>query len=172
MSKLTPQQITTCTTILEQLEPGFLPLEIFNQIARLVRLPVVDVVPIKHQGPDLNIGLLKRETNDLWWPNMWHLPGTVFRSTDTLDGAIKRLLDDELLVQKSSTPIFRGFSVQQSKRGAEVVFIYTIEDCLFKENAPIEWFPVGKLPKDLISSERKVIDKIRESLNLISKQKI
>ncbi len=90
MPKLTSQQITLSCSILEQLEPGFLPLEIFNQIARLVRLPMVDVIPTKFEHDALHIGLVKRDKDDLWWPNMWHLPGTVLRSTDTLDSAQKK----------------------------------------------------------------------------------
>lgn len=50
MSQLTRQQITTCANVLARLEPGFFPEEIFGQVARLVRLPMVDVIPIRREG--------------------------------------------------------------------------------------------------------------------------
>ncbi|MEX1112005.1 MAG: NUDIX domain-containing protein [Candidatus Andersenbacteria bacterium] len=160
----TPQEMATCVAVLKQLEPGFLPLELFDQIARLVRLPMVDVVPISYKEEHLHIGLIQREVNDIWWPGMWHLPGTVLRSTDTMESAIQRLCDDELQIHASDPPVSRGFLLHYSKRGAEVVLIYTVENCSFEDKSTIKWFPINELPQELVDSERDVIARIEESL--------
>ncbi len=164
MSKLTPQEIASCVAILRRLEPGILPLEIFNQVARLVCLPMVDVVPMKYEGLGLSIGLVEREEDDLWWPNLWHLPGTVLRSTDTVETAIQRLMDSEIAIKTSSAQVFRGFSVHRSERGSGLILIYTIENCLFKKTSAVKWFSIDHLPKEFVSSESYVIEKIKESL--------
>lgn len=166
MTKITPQLITTATSALEQLEPGFLPLEVFNQVARLVRLPMVDLVPVKIENNNLQIGLVKRADDDLWWPSMWHLPGTVLRSTDTIDTAIERLKAEELALQSCETPVFQGFSVQKSQRGAEIVLIYTAANCTFENPSKVEWFPVDALPEQFVESERNVVEKVRQGFSI------
>lgn len=163
--KLTPQQVTTATSALEQLEPGFLPLEIFNQVARLVRLPMVDLIPVKVENNTLQIGLVKRSSNDLWWPNMWHLPGTVLRSTDTIESAIERLKTEELLLESSDEPTFQGFSVQNSKRGAEIVLIYSVVNCVFDQQSQMKWFAVDNLPKSFVESEKSVVEKVMQGFS-------
>lgn len=172
MSKLTSKQITTCAKILAQLIPGFLPLEIFDQIARLVCLPGVVVVPLKRKSSSLDVGLVKRDENDRWWPNMWHLPGTVLLSTDTVNSAIKRLMGNELLLKTSNPPVFHGFLLNRSERGAGMVLIYTIENCSFQKNTAFGWFSINKLPKNFITSEKNVIDKIKSNLSFPKASKI
>jgi hypothetical protein len=164
MNTLTPHDITACAELLKRLEPGFLPLEIFTQVARLVRLPMVDVVPLRYEDGVAMIGTLRRSHDDPWWPDEWHLPGTAFRSTDTLEDAISRLLQDEIATEQAGAPVFRGISIHESKRGAEVVLAYTVSDCVLRQDSPISWFPMDALPQPFIPSELNVIAKIRESL--------
>ena len=162
MPPLPPEQLAACVKALEQLEPGFLPLEVFNAIARLVRLPTVQLIPIK-EGPPLSIGIVKRDAEEAWWPNVWHFAGTVLRSTDTIESAIERLKEKELQLENSSPPVFRGVSVHHSTRGAEAVLIYTIADCSFKDSEAVGWFPANELPENFLESEKNVLAKLREA---------
>ncbi len=164
MLEPTRREIALCARILARLKPGFLPEEIFEEVARIGRLPTVDLIPIQQRGKDFSIGLVKREEGARWWPGMWHLPGTFLRSTDTVNTAFKRLLDEELAIEKSSKPTFRGHLVHVSDRGAELVLIYTIENCVLRKASTMQWCPVDKLPKNFIKSERHVVKKLKESL--------
>ncbi len=159
---LKPEEIKQCSGLLKQFEPGFLPLEIFNQIARLVCLPTVDVIPVKFEQSDLYIGLVKRESTDLWWPNMWHLPGTILRSTDSIAQAIKRITDNEIKVASHSTPIFHNFLNHQTVRGAEVVLVHSIANCQLGSDSQLTWFPVNDLPKNFIESELEVVEILKK----------
>lgn len=156
--------IAECAALLGHLEPGFLPQEIFGQVARLVRLPMVDLIPIRREGWSRSIGLVQRDEDDTWWPGMWHLPGTHLRSTDTLQSAFARLRKEELHLVRSGIPTFCGVSIHSSTRGAEVVLIYIIEQCFFKKNSSVKWFPVNSPPKNFIKSEMNVVKKMKEYL--------
>ncbi len=95
---------------------------------------------------------------------MWHLPGTFLRSTDTVNTAFKRLFDEELAIKKSNGPIFRGHLVHASSRGAELVLIYTIENCALRKTSEMQWYPINKLPKNFIKSERDIVRKLKQNL--------
>ena len=47
MTQTTQKDINSTADLLSRLEPGFLPIEVFNQISRLVRLPIVLAIPLK-----------------------------------------------------------------------------------------------------------------------------
>ncbi len=167
MYELTPQEIAASVDSLKKLEPGFLPIEIFEQIARLVRLPVVDIIPVQRKGSDVHVGLLKRDRDDRWWPDMWHVPGTILRSTDTMETAISRLITKEIQVEKSDEPVFHTSAVHQSDRGAEIVFLYSLSNSLFQPASEITWFPIDKLPENCIESEKKIIEALKKCISKV-----
>jgi hypothetical protein len=107
------------------------------------------------------VGLVQRPADDLWWPSLWHLPGTVLRSTDTLESALQRLWDDELRVETADAPRFRDFLLHHSQRGAELVLIHTIENCAVKATSPMKWFPMDAIPDNFIESEWNILNKIK-----------
>lgn len=55
------------SNILAKIEPGKLPLEIFNQVARLTVMPVIEVVPFYIENGDIKVYLLKRHMSDDLW---------------------------------------------------------------------------------------------------------
>ncbi len=167
MPKLSSKEILSCTTVLGRLEPGFLPIEIFSQIARLVRLPTVDVIPVRWERSTLQIGILQRDAKDLWWGSGWHLPGTILQSRDTLETAFRRLLEEEILVQHSDPPVFQGFVLHQTKRGAEIVLLHSLEHCVLHHASKIQWVPVDTLPVTFVPSEKTVVEKLKQSLGII-----
>lgn len=88
--------------LLESLEPGRQPLELFKQLSRITVTATVEVVPIRTVNELPEIWLDKRSASDSWWPNKWALPGVVVLPTDaqdhenTLAGPVKRLFESEL----------------------------------------------------------------------------
>src|SRR5690349_16672216 len=107
MATLSPQQIADCVAVLSQLDPGLLPIEIFDQVARLTRIPTVLIIPVRKNQDKLEFGLVKRGPDEHWWPNLWHIAGTVLRSTDTLQTAFDRLFMGELKTVKNNSPVFQ-----------------------------------------------------------------
>lgn len=95
---------------LRSLEIGRQPLGLFTQIGRHAVLSTVEVVPIRNRGSaELGIVMTQRSADDPWWPNQWHVPGTVLLPTDTLagphdfSGPLDRIFSGEL--GESVTPV-------------------------------------------------------------------
>src|SRR5580704_17304344 len=79
-------EVNQTTNLLKKLEPGFQPYPIFEQIARIVVLPIVELIPLRMHNGTLQVLLIQRAADDEYWPNLWHTPGTVVRSTDLPNG--------------------------------------------------------------------------------------
>jgi hypothetical protein len=113
--------IEQTASMLSKFEPGFLPYPVFEQIARLVALPIVEFIPLRLKDNKVEVLLIDRDKDDPYWPNMLHTPGTVIRSTDLNQKhinwlAFERILGDELNDTKISSPHYVGSILHQSNR--------------------------------------------------------
>jgi hypothetical protein len=166
---LNDEEITQAESLLARLEPGFLPFPLFLQIYRLTPAPTMDTIPLRrNSNGDIEVLLLRRPPDDPIWPNLWHNPGTVLRASDTYESALDRLLNDELQGARIvKDPVFVANIFNQSKRGTEVILIYRIE---IKGPTPVGTFwPIDKLPKDIIDSEIAVIKTASQHYELSSR---
>ncbi|MDB5170452.1 MAG: hypothetical protein JWO35_146 [Candidatus Saccharibacteria bacterium] len=147
--------------LLKQFEPGFLPYPIFEQIARLVALPIVEFVPLRMHSGQCEVLLIARPEDDALWPSMLHTPGTVVRATDVHKGkqddwqAFKRILEDELIDTEVGQPNYVGSIFHESKRGAEQAQLYWIE--VIGEPRIGTFYPVNELPEGLMESQQSFI---------------
>ncbi len=155
MSALSPtaDEIKQAASVLERLEPGYLPEPIFREVARLVTTPIVEVVPL-HIGEDgkLQVLLTRRDANDPFWANKFHVPGTVVLATDEkgefLD-AFGRIFEGELgNITVTKKPVMFAHSHRETARGSEVAFLYWA----LVEGEPVNgrYFDVEDLPTELI----------------------
>ncbi|MDB5168829.1 MAG: hypothetical protein JWO41_185 [Candidatus Saccharibacteria bacterium] len=155
------QDIQNLADQLKQFEPGFLPYPIFEQVARIVALPIVEFVPLRRQGDSIQVLLIRRPANDPIFPGMEHTPGTVIRATDASDGqqdswaAFDRILKDELQGTSTGDPHYVGSMFHHSKRGAEQAQIYWVE--VSGESAVGTFYDIEQLPTELMESQRKFI---------------
>ena len=141
--------------LLKKLKPGFLPYPIFEQIARLTTLSIIEFVPLcKRPDGAVEVLLLERGHDDPIWPDEVHTPGTVIRPGDTdanMFKAFKRITSDELKNTEITAPHFVGTILHESKRGWEFAQVYWVEVL----DAPKEgkFHPVNKLPDNLVESQ-------------------
>lgn len=154
------KDIKVLTDLLSKLEPGFLPYPIFEQVARLVALPIVEFIPLRFKDQAVEVLLIKRDADDQYWPNMLHTPGTVIRATDLSEDednypAFKRIIHDELKDTKVGPPHYVGSILHTSKRGVEQAQLYWIE--LLEEPKVGSIFKASELPEQLIDSQTKFI---------------
>lgn len=158
MHKLSPSQ-DDITNALSILEPGKLPLNIFNQIARLTVTPVVEVVPF-YRKPDnsLCVFLLQRSPDDPLWANMYHVPGAVVSATDSpgsfLD-TLGRISTNKLANYKPSDPMFIDVQLCEVARGMEVAIIYTTQ--LTTSPSDSSLFDPLKLPSNMIEGQAEFV---------------
>lgn len=140
--------------LLTQLEPGFLPYEVFLQIARLATLSIVEFVPLRWRDGRVEVLLLPRDPRYEHNPGELHTPGTVIRPTD-IDSdehlAFKRIQDEELQGIETSDPIFVGSNLHRSWRGAEHAQIFWVE--VLSEPGVGEFYPIDELPAKLMDSQ-------------------
>jgi hypothetical protein len=124
---------------LSQYEPGFLPLSVFKEWARIGVLSTVEVIPLMHDETDNRTKVIvtrRPESND-WWSGKLHVPGNALLATDTKDEAysyrapIARLVKKELGDAVSivgSPQLLRGrFAGDAAERGRESTLIYWAE---------------------------------------------
>lgn len=146
---------------LAKLEAGFLPYPIFDQIARLVALPIVEFVPLRTRDGKTQVLLIERDKTDNHFAGELHTPGTVIRATDLEKDSggnwktFSRILHDELLDTPVGQPHYAGSIFHKSKRGAEQAQIYWIE--VTGEPFVGKFYNSDDLPESLIESQTKFI---------------
>lgn len=158
MVSLTNIEERQLVALMKKLEPGFLPYDIFVQIARLGTLPILEFVPLRGKSGQVEVLLLHRGKDDPIWPDMEHTPGTVVRATDTEKDiylAFDRILNDELKGTEVSGPHFVGSILHKSRRGTEHSQVYWIE--VVGEPKVGKFYLANKLPANLIESQTRFI---------------
>lgn len=146
-------------TYLASLEPGKLPLDVFNQFARLMVTPVVEVVPF-YKGIDkpLRVYLLKRSADDPLWPNMYHVPGSTVLSNDTpgsFADALQRALSNRLVALEPFNLTHIETRLCRVSRGLEVAIVYSTELKLPPEENSLYSFEA--LPENIIEGHEDFI---------------
>ncbi|MDB5184918.1 MAG: hypothetical protein JWN38_726 [Candidatus Saccharibacteria bacterium] len=156
-SSMSDEDIAKAAELLARFEPGFLPYPVFEQIARLVALPILEFVPLRAHNGVIEVLLIARPEDDAYWPGLLHTPGTVIRATDvhTEDmqnwPAIDRILHDELQDTEVGAPRYVGSILHNSKRGAEQAQLYWVE--VIGEPKVGNFYNVKALPDGLIDSQ-------------------
>lgn len=145
--------------IFKQYDPGNLPIDLFNDISRLVVTPVIEIVPFRvNSSKEIEVLLLKKGSNDKWWPSMYHVPGTIISATDDIPHfkkAFQRLLKGKLMDLPVSSPLFINNVLSKTSRGVELALIYSVT---FTDHPPIgEIFKIDTLPSQLIENHREFI---------------
>ena len=154
--KLTSEEVDAVANVLKRLKPGFLPLPIFLEVARLTVTPIVEVVPLRlGSGGKVEVLLTQREGNDPTWAGLLHTPGTVVRASDEEGGykdAFKRIFEGELAgTTIIGEPVLVGGVLHKVKRGMEASQIYWAE--VSGESRQGIFYPVDQLPENIIDAQ-------------------
>lgn len=147
--------------LLREYESGFLPYPVFEQIARLIALPILEFIPLRKGATDIEVLLIARSADDPFWPGLLHTPGTVIRADDINEDhtanwpAFERIVKDELQGTKTGSPHYAGSQLHKSKRGVEQAQIYWVE--VVGQPAVGTFYPVNDLPAALVDSQQSFI---------------
>jgi ADP-ribose pyrophosphatase YjhB (NUDIX family) len=158
-ARLTKAELDFVAATLKKLQPGFLPYVIFQEIARLTALPIVEVVPVRQvDNGRIQVLLTQREPDDALWPAMWHNPGTVIRATDEAGNyvdAMRRIFSEELDLAVVPELHFVTSFLHKTRRGTESTQIYWTE--LNKPSGLGNFFDAAALPSTTIGSHIEII---------------
>ncbi len=161
MSDISSEELNQAVAILHKFPPGFLPFNLFLQIARLVMLPTYELVPLRQTGGGVEVLLLKRMPDDPLWPGQLHIPGTVMRATDnSLEAAYNRIKQDELHNTSLSQAVYVKDELHKSKRGSEFAKIYWAK--VEAEPKIGTFYQVNNLPSILIEGQAEFIQSAAE----------
>jgi hypothetical protein len=172
---LTDEEIRVTAENLRRLPKGFLPKEIFLAVAELVTTPTMEVAPLRvNENGQTEILLTQRPADDEHWPNGWHMPGTVIRSTDeegSLTTGFNRVLQSELDedVRPVAEPVFVGTKFWDVERGREFDQMYYIE-VEANDETPGQFFTADTLPDNTLSHHKVMIPEIIAAFEASKKQ--
>lgn len=135
-----------------------MPPEVFEAIGRVSVYPAIEFVILRNKGTATEVLLTRRSPDDITWPNMYHVPGTVLRPTDnSFEDAMSRLYVDELAGFELSSPQFVGAHFNHYARGTGVGFEYYAS--VMNEPTNGTFFNVTDLPDDLIVEQRAILQR-------------
>lgn len=157
---LSKGDIALLVKLLNRCEPGNLPSEVFEAVAKIAVYPAVELVVFRKNSDLLEVLVTKRLDDDPVWPAMHHLPGTVLRPTDSsIDDAIKRLFDDELNGADVKSLQFTGVFFNVYTRGKSIGLEYWLEvtgGLSVGTFYDVEKLPNNFIPEQIIILERAV----------------
>ncbi|MFA5025543.1 MAG: hypothetical protein WC503_03500 [Candidatus Shapirobacteria bacterium] len=159
---LTETEIKKIATKLKKLSPhGLIPFDLFVEFTRLKVTITIEVVPLcLDQSGEVNIVLFNRGPNDLWWPNIYHTPGTCLIADDipkedewgVPSRAYERLKKGEMKdIILIGEPVYIGHLTQSVRRGPESKPVFYQE--VDYESARGHLFPLSKLPKNIMDHQ-------------------
>lgn len=150
------EELQLCS-LLRSLPQEILPFDIFLEIARLVVLPIIELVCLRRRDEIIEILLLQRSPGDPLWPNALHSPGSVLRIYDnSFDDAISRMLQEELAELKISKPVFVKNLFNVNERGKESAQIYLAK--VLEDPKVGQFYNVEELPPNVMLSQIKFIE--------------
>lgn len=158
---MTRQEQKQLLELLKKVEPGFYPIELFWQFARLNTIGIVELVPIKIEAGGPKVLLINRSEDDAFWPGLPHVPGCVLRPTDTVDTALRRLVDEELGVEvELIKPLLT--EVRTTRRGNELVWVHY---CFLRSNPQNgTLYDAVDLPKSVAEDHLSLIEKALQAM--------
>ena len=130
--------------------------ERFYEICNLMVLPAFLLVPlvVTDQG-ELQVVLIRREPTDRFWPNLYHIPGTILRKGDTFASAYGRIIREDLhFPEIIDEPKFVANLTNSTQRGEAVSMIYWLQIGKKTNGDVFNWH---NLPKDMIPEHREIV---------------
>jgi len=164
----TDDEIKQVVDVINRLEKGFLPFELFIALASKITMPTMELLPIRRaENGDVEVLLTQRPADDPYWPNEWHIPGTVIRASDNegtnFSSGVERVLQNELhgTIKMIGKPRSAGMKFWDVARGRELDQMFYFETNA-KDADVVEgkFFPANNLPETTMSHHKIMIPEI------------
>lgn len=134
-------------------KPGYLDESLFNQMQRINHCVSVECI-VKRGNKIL---LQQRDSNDKFWPNEWHIPGTMVRGDELLSDALNRLFCTIIVCDEKveiAGVLNRVYSYK-TKRGNITHLLYIIE---WPHKVIGSFFSIKRLPENTMEHHRLLLE--------------
>lgn len=144
-----------------------LPENIFYCVSRTFPMVAIEAALWrrgKHGG--IEILLTRRPPKDPFWPNLWHIPGTIMRNRERLTHAFRRSMGEVGLVPKPLPQFVTMLNLRAVRRGHVVDLIFARR--MRSEERPHDgtFFDTTRLPRDVIPEHRRVIRAVKRYVGI------
>lgn len=154
---MSDSEIGQLVDLLKKLPAGYLPTPVFFQISRLTVLTAAEMVTVRTSpAGELEVLLTRRPADDPYFANLWHIPGSIYIPGDTMQSRPEAVIETELpRTVVTSEPILINNSILRDYgRGPIMERVYLVHAT---ESADGQFFPVDRLPKDLLNGHDRLI---------------
>lgn len=136
--------------------PGNVPEAVWLEHLRLNAIVAVEIIPYRVIDGKVKVYMTRRPTNDRYYPNQLHTPGTMCNGNDkALESAIQRVREGEIPKFITGKPEEVTVIYRSTPRGVEAAFVYSAE--VFEGGNPEDWFDAENLPEDTIEHHKEMI---------------
>lgn len=164
----TDDEIKQAVDVISRLEKGFLPFDLFIALASKITMPTMELLPVrKGKNGDIEVLLTQRPADDPYWPNEWHIPGTVIRASDNagtdFSSGVERVMQNELhdTIKMIGKPQYVGMKFWDVARGRELDSIFYFEtDAKDEDVVEGKFFSGNNLPESTMSHHKIMIPEI------------
>jgi len=169
MENLTKEEIEQFRTVSDKMKFP-IPIEAFFAWCRNFYVNSTELAILRKTGSEREIFLNLRPSNDPYYANMWHIPGTVCLPRKTLAETVRNCITSEIGGGLPDTLIPETFVKHwdntDETRGHTNQFLYVI-DLPENETYKLEggqFFPLDNLPTPMLKSHIRVTDWLKNYL--------
>ncbi|MDO8482548.1 MAG: NUDIX domain-containing protein [bacterium] len=114
----------------------------------------LELAVVRQNENGWHVFMAQREHDDKFWPNEWHMPGTIIREGETTRKAYRRLLQSEMFSGGAGfgklqfvdvRDLLKGEGRNRCRRGHELAHLYTVSYAGESLKGG-DFFPISKLP--------------------------
>lgn len=154
---------STVSAIQKMIKIKNVPQRIFDQFQKVFGGTSLEVVPIRYnEKGGIEIFMIKRPENDMYWPSQLHVPGTMvfawdWSANNDFSKPWSRLMKKEIIQNNEGVVMPVSTIHLDTLRGAETAHINNI---VFKGPVSDEgggWYPITSLPDDIIAHHKVII---------------
>jgi len=129
--------------------------DVFNAIAKLSVNVAFEGVLLRQTPDDVEVFLTKRPDTGTY-AGQWHVPGTIFRPSDSEASAAARLSENEFGAPFTSYDFCTDFFFT-GELGSYLARVYLVKvrpDAILKEGT---WFKMSQLPDNIVKPHKEVL---------------
>jgi ADP-ribose pyrophosphatase YjhB (NUDIX family) len=157
LRELTKKEQETLIRLITQVKDP-IPTPVYNALAARFPHIAIEVAVVRSRAGKWEILLTQRSPEDKFWPNLWHIPGTIIRNRESFLSALQRLEREfGFSFIKEKLEFITVVNYLSSPRGHEISLVYRYIVPPEFQPPKGKFFGLGDLPEEIVREHRLVI---------------